>query len=444
MFAPTRFVVVDDNETHLGAIVEVIRSLGSECTPVLFKAENDLDPRSFRGVRCLFMDLQLVENTVATEYARHFANIQTILEDCISASGGPFLLMLWTQQPDRAKELGSYLVENIPDTSRHCLPVAVIPLDKREFIDVASGALNAGELLRESVVEGLSGNPGLAAFMEWELGVLECSGQVLGDLFGFIEVAVWGNTLNSGLASLFKGLCDAAVGRNNAARDPQGALSLALLPLLSDRLYGRSLGEPSNSFADAYALGGKSATKLAVQEIAKLNTRLHFAAPDLPDFVPSDWGVLSGLQPRFPWRRHGLDGKQYFFRDGLGLKSGYYGFKDDHDFAPFKVYQLRVGAACDFAQRTDGPIPFVLAGVVPDPTGKVPDKAPRNASNWVSPLISLGGDLCRLMVNPRLQYSLSTASAANLRPDLRMRESMLIELVSAIGHHGSRPGIMRF
>ena len=94
MFAPPRFVVLDDNPNHLSAIVNVFQMLGAPCLGVVYDPGGELESGAFRGVRALFMDLHLIESAATTDEVRHYATIVSILEEHISPTGGPFILVV--------------------------------------------------------------------------------------------------------------------------------------------------------------------------------------------------------------------------------------------------------------------------------------------------------------------------------------------------------------
>ena len=153
MFGAARFVVVDDNAKHLNAIVRSLRALGAHSQGIHWDPLKSLERKDFRRVRGLFLEL---ENIATTDYKRHYANIQTILEECISETGGPFVVILWTSADDKAEELRKYLLENIPDEVAYARPIAVIPLPKNEYISLVEGLELTGADRIGAVKEGLS------------------------------------------------------------------------------------------------------------------------------------------------------------------------------------------------------------------------------------------------------------------------------------------------
>lgn len=87
IFSASRFVVVDDRLNHLRAITDTFQRLGTACIGVHYDPAQELNKDHFRGVRCLFMDLHLVDGQASTDERRHYAVIASILEDNICKNG---------------------------------------------------------------------------------------------------------------------------------------------------------------------------------------------------------------------------------------------------------------------------------------------------------------------------------------------------------------------
>ena len=86
-------------------------------------------------MRCLFLDLHLVDGQAGTDQRRHYGVIASILEDNISQNGGPFILVIWTEHERFSNELRDYLDTNLDQTKPHARPLAVLGLAKERFIN---------------------------------------------------------------------------------------------------------------------------------------------------------------------------------------------------------------------------------------------------------------------------------------------------------------------
>lgn len=107
-----------------------------------------------------------------------------------------------------------------------------------------------------------------------------------------------------------------------------------------------------------------------------------------------------------------------------------------------------VGASCDYAQKTDGPIPYVVAAFVPMPrhAGRISvggHKLAEGSHCWISPLIDLEGfGIGHLVADPRFTRTRGQDRACQFRAVNRIREQLLMQLISSVARHGDRPGIV--
>ena len=176
IFSAPRFVVVDDKEQHLLAITRTLQLLGAPCLGVRYDGTEELEPDHFRGVRCLFMDLHLIDGVASTDHRSHFAHIAAILEGNISASGGPFILVVWSRLQNLDGELRDYLDENIDPERPHARPLAVLGLAKENFINLDDGTMAKPEELKKAVLDAVfaAGTPkGAAELLDWPIKKVE-------------------------------------------------------------------------------------------------------------------------------------------------------------------------------------------------------------------------------------------------------------------------------
>lgn len=435
MFSPPRFVVVDDEKKHLDAIAEALQILGSVCARMHYKIEEDLPAGPFKAVRAIFMDLQLQDRTHTSDFRKHYAEIQRILELVINPVGGPYLLVLWTDRPEAADDLIAYLDKGLEE-SPNVKPFGILPLSKTDYIDTASGDLlgpDAGEALRAEIVAHLGRNPAAAALVQWEGAVLEASARVLAELFALSAEAGGGG---EDLALLLKRLTCETVGRANVGTNPRAEISSALLPLLQDRLQNLdSVGDTDSVWSDVLA-GARDAGTANRDVVLQLNSMLHVDAAN--SVRPVDWGSVCELEENVDWQEFGYDSEA----DCLAAVAAPVRVTLAK-YPGAKLVQVRVGAACDYAQRTDGPIPFALAAAIPEktPSGV---HALNGGGAWISPLIEMG-DLgpVQLAVQPRFIRVRGAKQVEDLHVLGRLKEQLLLELISGISAHGARPGIVR-
>lgn len=440
MFTPPRFVVIDDDIKHLHAIADAVQVLGSVCARVHYQLETDVPVEPFRGVRVIFMDLQLQDRAMTSDFNRHFAEIQRILSKVINPRGGPYLLVLWTDRPERATELSEYL-ESFFTGTPHTRPVALVALSKMDHIDLATGELiGDGGGLRDAIISKLAESPAAAALVQWENDVLDASARVLADL---MELSSDAGPVPEALATLLKRLATEAVGQVNADADKKSSVDAALLPLLQDHMQNAAIdGSAETVWSKAFEGAPGSLPQLRKPQVARLNTMMHVTLPSgHHPIAPTSWGAICEIEDSIDWREFGYDSAETCAEAvRKSVKIDWPKYKDKS-----RLLQVRIGAACDYAQKADGPIPYALALALPERVEVKPHGLAENSTAWISPALVLGAlGVVQLLVDPRFVRVRGAEQTGSFTVVGRVKEQLLLELVSAVSMHGARPGIVRF
>jgi hypothetical protein len=447
MFTAPRFVAIDDKLHHLQAILEAFQKLGAPCIGIHYDPAQELDRNHFRGVRGLFLDLHLIEGAASTDNRRHFAQIAQILEDNISVGGGPFVLVIWTEHAHLAADLTQYLDEKLDPERPYARPLAVLSLAKDQFINVADGTHRPAATLREAIEQALSSNSQLAALISWESDVLAAAGATLSALVGLVPAAERTTAaFPPALDGVLSRLAREAVGRPHVAADPRAAITSALAPILADRIVNQDVAPKASALWAAAvtrhndrALGAATAV-----EAGQINRMLHVAVPGSETIRVSDWGSVSEL-PADLWTDDWL-------RETLGvtvdqfLREEFKLHRDSHGRCRPRV--VRIGAACDHAQNRRGPLSFLFGVEIPADVGRLPDSSGEvriPASEWSSPILVIkdGGAAFKLSVNCRFSITRTAAACQDWQARYRLREQLLMHLISHANGYVSRPGIVQ-
>jgi hypothetical protein len=440
MFTPSRFVVVDDNERHLTAIVKIFQLIGSPCMGIQYEPEVPLDSRYFRGVRALFLDLHLLEGLAASDEARHFAQITSILEDNIDAVGGPFVLVVWTRYPQLCNQLIAYLDGHTDPAKPQARPLSVISLDKEKFINLETGDVQKPEELRAAVEDAVSRNPQLTALLSWETDVLSAAGATLTALIGLVPSASRRTgTYPAALDTQLSRLAVAAVGEKNVPNDKRAALNTVLTPILGDRIQNQTVSAAMKTIWDSAVTKDQDPNLnngLGDIDAGQVNRMLHLALPDSETIRATDWGVVVNFPEAWKSDEQMLARYGSILGDIIGND-----FKvKPQDSGRCQVRLVRVGAVCDHAQGHTGPVPYLM-GV------EIPSDMKRNKSSdaeWRSPVIAVAGknEPFKLYVNSRQFVTVSAAQAEGWTVQYRLREQLLMDLINHSAGYISRPGVV--
>ena len=448
MFTPPRFVVVDDNEKHLAGILDALQVLGAPGLGLIYDPETGLDGRHLRNVRALFVDLHLIDSAATTDERRHYGIIAGMLENGISPTGGPFVLVVWTEHDHLIEELREYLDASLDPEKNHARPLAVVGLPKTGFIDLDTGASNEGraDALRDAVESAVSGQPQLAALVAWEADAQAAAAATLSTLVDLVpEDARNSTSIADALDEILSRLAQEAVGRPHVADAPRAAVSAALAPILADRIVNQDVPEAAlTAWRTAVTHGDTRLERLDPARAGKVNRMLHVAVPPTETIRSTDWGAVVEF-PAAWWddgefrRRMGVTRAQFL---GDEFKLG----RSDRDRCRPRL--VRIGAACDHAQNRAGPLPYLFGLEIPrsvqrkkDDTGAVCIPA----SEWSSPVLLLDPEAGPfvLAVNTRYWISVGPAEAGGWEPVYRLREQLLMHLITHAGNHLARPGIVQ-
>jgi hypothetical protein len=442
IFSAPRFIVVDDNVKHLEAITQTFQGMGAPCLGLRYDGSAALDPSHFRGVRCLFMDLHLVDGVASSDHRRHFANIAAILEDTISATGGPFVLVVWTAHPELQTQLREYLDEKIDDAHSHARPLALLGLSKEQFIDLTGGEIRSAKELKEAVHRVIVANPQIAALLGWESDVLGAAADTLAELLKLVPIADRLSTRYSGaLDVVLSRLAREAVGRPNVEVDRRTAIASALSPILADRILNQVISVETTELWRTAVTRHDDLTlaNASKQEAGAINRMLHIALPSSEAISATSWGAVVQLENAIWLSDERLS--EIFDVSRAQLLGDEFKVKPE-DFDKCHPRLIRVGAACDHAQKRRGPLTYLLG--LEMPRGLKRKNKPSDAE-WSSPVISLpsGGDPFVLHVNVRFAMTCRSGALGAASVRYRLREQLLMSLLTHANGYTSRPGIIQ-
>ena len=439
IFTPPRFVVVDDDAKHLDAILNVFQELGSPCLGVTYEPDKSLDRTNFQGVRALFLDLHLIDQTPTTDDKQRFALIVSLLEDNISATGGPFVLVIWTAHEQSIPQLEAYLDESIDPEKPYARPLAVVGLPKDRFINVDTGEILADKAraLRNAVAATVKDIPQLAALLSWEVDVQVAAGETLATLMELVpEEGQHRAKFADGLGDVLTRLARAAVGESHVAADPRAAITSALAPILADRIVNQQ-GSEAASEIWVRAITGKGGTALDPRSSGRVNRMLHVAVPPSETIKPVDWGAVV-VFPEAWWAVEAMTARFGLTRREL-LEKEYKLKKEDE--GKCRLLLVRIGAACDYAQNRPGPLTYLLGLEIPADLKRL---GKPSMSEWSSPSLVTDSQECPffLAVNARYAINVAPATAEPWQPVYRLREQLLMHLIAHAGSYLTRPGIV--
>ena len=383
-----------------------MQGLGTPGLGVVYDPETGLDSRHFEGVRALFADLHLIEAAATTDENRHYGTIASILDANISPTGGPFILVIWTEHDQLIEELRDYLDTGLDPEKPYARPLAVVGLSKTEFINLETGAPNDGraDALRDAVERAVRDQPQLAALVAWEADVQAAAGATLSALVELVpEDARNAAQFASGVDEVLSRLAREAVGQHHVAVDPRAAITSALAPILADRIVNQDVPDATTAvWRQAVTWDGRAQLDLA--RAGKVNRMLHVSVPSSEAIRPTDWGTVVEF-PAAWWNDEEIRIRMGVTRGQL-LGNEFKIGTNDRDRCRRRL--VRIGAACDHAQNRAGPLLYLFGLEIPCDVQRRPDNTGNvrvPASEWPSPtlLLDAGAGPFVLAVTPDTQ-----------------------------------------
>lgn len=428
-----RVLAIDDEQDDLNALTDALNSYGAACLPIHFSGDDAVVPPC-PAVRVIFTDLHLLP--APTEDAtQHFSVIASLIEEKIKPSGA-YLVILWTRYPEEASECRQFLKERLEGVS---IPFAVESLDKSDYLPDKSdhsdvGQPNPVKSLPEAIDGVVSGLPHVAALLNWEERVLDASADTVGSIQSLAVTSAGAGNPDKELGSLLASLATAAAGEHVEA-DPFQAVNGALLPILADGLATTQSNDDPLWRAVIEDCGSQQS--LDLETAARLNRILHFAKPLEPS-RGNERGAVIALPEQYRGdafkAAFGLSASDAAIKQFACRK-----FEDAENSDDWVLVQCQ--AACDYAQKRPGPIPFHLGLLVS--SERIKTGTPPMAV-WKSPCFNLDGEVFFLHVNARFSLSLPPVHATAEEPLFRLREQLLNQLTYELHSYGARPGIVSF
>jgi len=435
MFTPARYIVIDDNADELKQLADSLQEIGAPFLALHYDEAVGIVEKHLRGVRLLFLDLHLTRGAEASDNIAPAAGvIISMLENGISPTAGPYIIILWTKHKRQKEAFESYIMDNLDPAKR---PIAVLSLDKNEYMGGRKG-----DKLTADVGKVIETDPRLRALLDWETEVLKAAGSTLSEIGGLVaDKDRTAAGFSKRLDEILSLLAHEAVGKNNAKNDPYSAVNAALMPILSDRIANQRVSPESNAIWKAAATKINKVPTLSLEDAAKLNSMLHLAKASSEELTPGAWGAVTLL----PDAELAEDVMMRRFALPAGpMSAGTFCLTEEADQVSAKLCVLRVGASCDYAQSRKGPVPFVLGAIVradaPRKDGFLP------MAEFATPALMVDGfeTPVKMIFNTHLQITLVPADFDGWEPLCRLRESLLMQITTHGARHATRPAIISF
>lgn len=430
MLTTPRVLAIDDDQNHLEGLARALNQYGVACLQFHFTGDTT-DIKPCPHVRVIFVDLHLGKGPVS-DHSRDFGIIGGFIEETVRPSG-PYFIVLWTMYPEEADKLKGNLEARLHGVAK---PFAVLPLDKAKYLDAAGNVKSTGKLV-DTIAAIATKQPQIVALLNWENRVLGAAADTVSSILSLASSADAAVSRAEEVGRLLARLAVEAVGKEHVEHDRFRAVNEALLPILADRISALRSADDGNEVWQRAFPEADVAHDLSSEEAAKLNRSFHIET-SMQHNTGSERGSVIPLPDS-------LSGEE--FEDTFGLKQeivakkqfGCKNFLGGDE--QFRWVLVQSQAACDYAQRQQGPLPFYL-GLDIEVPNRSRDKPP--AALWTSPPFEINGRMRVLRVSARFQLSLPSQVAETNRPLYRLRDQLLTDLIHHVHTYGARPGMISF
>lgn len=444
-----RVLVVDDK---IDEAAPVLRALAGRGIPAAyFNGVADQLPASpFQNIRLMLLDVDLLDG--GSNRTTTVAALVNLIRNLVAAETAGLMLVLWTRHPDWADDVWTRLLEEGGP-----VPIYIATLSKAEFQD-GDGGFDVRRLDAE-LRNQLSALEPWPRMLEWEEGAREAASNVTSELSRLARLGLddptslaalgpWQDDVRKRFAAILSALAATEMGRENVedGEDLLRGAYRALSPLLVDQVEHAAM-----DLAEQAAEAGTAVTELGdgvampATLPARLNTRwtistetkrawtgnIYRAADDLgkellrvyPDFRPLLVDHLVG-------NKRTTEAKDAQRR------------RDEFESEIIDEILIDIHPVCDHAQRkiASGRL---LAGVrlTPERGKKI-----SIASVWkFGPLWDEETEAqYMLAIDLKRPLACSASVLRDATPWRRLRQGVMVELLTSIASHAMRPGTLRF
>jgi len=435
MFSGAKIIAVDDELEELEKIVSSLRELGLACIAYNYPDELPDETPISSGLRVLFLDINLIGGASPGQDASVLNAPISLIERLISDNNGPYALITWS-----STELHDSLIARISKTASlaNRQPFYSQALSKEEYS-------NSPTRLKEAVEKIFKENAPFGALLDWEKRVCQAGETVLQDI-GKLALEFEGGNASEKMDRMLSKLAVDAFGKVHVEAHLFESVNEALLPLLSDALSVQFNLESGEDIWKAAVTKHSSKNQLNQKAVSKLNTAVIFEqSSECKAYrrgaiveLPVSWSSEDEFAKRF-----GASPAQ--IRGGL--------LKLETPKKP-KWVLVQTQAACDFAQNTVGPLPFLLAAIVPDnhkrKTSSDGNPLRLPSSVWSTPQL-----ICDEIVKGRsfsfeIIHGIPCHITRKVLDELeckvlgRLKDQIVASLSFEHHSHGSRPGFVSF
>lgn len=438
-----RILVIDDKEEDGIKVAKAVWDSKYAIRFIRYDEEELIraGKQNMRGVRIIFMDMNLIGDGILGSGSKNFTAVQQALEYCLDAGNGPYVLITWSTWDRYAPELFKHLNERMPILLK---PSLCKQLNKEDYAD-RDGKLS------EKIQEFIHELEAIGVLMSWEKCIQYASCETLCELIDIALRSGMENTQDA-LRSVLYSLARAEGGRNLDRENAVKHLYSVLSQILYDNLADIRPDEEADLSELVYS--GKDIEPKEPWS-QKINTMLHL---DLTD-TESGTGHTPGDVFSYPGKGHGLPIPEEELNKFL--RGQFMSLTEEQDKTEFKakieeacrLVLVEITPPCDYSQKKFVWHRYVVAALVQQDFVDLTrvlnrEKEARDSRLpdfcWESPEFQIKENTpFRVIFNSRLIVSIPPKSEFHEKVGkrlFRIRQPLLGDMIGWLSRQSSRQG----
>lgn len=447
-----RIAIVDDK---LNQALPLMRVFSKNNIPYTYYKGTDVEflpEQPENDIRILFLDLNLFEGR-DNQPKEIQSSLYSVIKRLISPNNYPYVLVLWSLQEARYKDLLNELFDN---SLKSCAPIAIKNWIKSNFFSIETeeevNKENEHKIIDE-LRKLVSNLPAYSYLMQWENHVHNSADFVLQDVFhDFHSQESWKDNANC-ILDLFAHSYLEKHYKNASLEDKAKASLLFLNDVFYDTLESTTIGNKiENAVELQYAVD--TAQKDGIR--SKINYNLLMSKSQASIKQPGS--VFTGSNDKIECVKcsHSIINdslntedlreqvKEQFQNVQQKEAKDFYNqlLKERKDtiYSTMIPCGIVVTPACDYAQNK-AKYDRVIMGVIIDSCFKQFIDT-KSEAIYISPSFNDGSQERILVLNYRYFLTQELADGGDVKPLFRVRNSMLAEIQSKLARHINRQGIM--
>ena len=427
MFKPdNKIIIVDDMQEHLDTLSKPFKENGIGCTSFLYDV-NYNTPLS--TVKVAFFDIGINPNGGGSKNQR-LNSIAHAINQYISPSNGPFVLIFWTNRKDEIEDIKEYIQSRYDDN--YPKPFIVDCIDKDYF-------LQSQKRLTKKLNKLLD-NATLKMLFSFEETTSKAATKTISQLFKIIPgTDKWGltKTFQKNFEKVFSKLAVQNIGYKHAKENPDKGVISSLIPVLNHHLENSQEVGQWKTYLKTLS---KAATPQKVKYPAgfnedELNSIFHIYHQ--ANIAKDERGVVIKIDSGTDFQTNfGLQYTEWFSSLLNGVSTA-------HRNAS-KLIAVEISSSCDYSQKKKRINKYMLGVLLPVEAAKTIKKDKKPEYLFILDGVFSNDTKFKICLNLNFVFSALKTDNKLQAPIFILKKEIMDQIGNRYANHVSRIGVTSF